>query len=287
MSGWGAAVGAALGIGQSFITAEKERSASNAQRDWEKYMWDKQNAYNTPTAQKQRLIDAGLNPALMYQTMPQNVAQSPGSGSKANVPQFDIAGPVMNMIQAEQVKANTENVKADTERKWWDLTKDQQNTPIQRQGMQLDNQGKQINNEVQNIERNNREASLILKNKGLDLQNQQTQTFIKQMTPKFKMEMKKMLADIKNVNSQTNVNKGTLAVQKSTVDLNRMKTVLDDYERKARSEGWSYGDNILFRQISAAIGGLSNDAQNKTGGNGEGTSVYRAVYNLLDSLMSL
>lgn len=29
-------------------------------------LWEMNNAYNTPAAQKQRLIDAGLNPALMY-----------------------------------------------------------------------------------------------------------------------------------------------------------------------------------------------------------------------------
>lgn len=107
------------------------------------------------------------------------------------------------------------------------------------------------------------------------------------MSERFKMEMKKMFADIRNVNSQTNVNKGTLGVQKSQINLNNIKAVLDDYERKARSEGWSYSDNVLFRQIVSALGGAGNDAQKKTGGKSESTSVYRSILNLLDALMTL
>lgn len=285
MSGWGSAIGAALGIGQSFISAEKNRSASNAQRDWEKYMWEKQNEYNTPKNQKQRLIDAGLNPALMYQTMPQNVSQSAGSGATQAPTNIDITGPMMQMIQAEQMKANTENVRADTERKWWDLQKDQTNQPIQTEGFKLDNQGKTTANSIAEIERQNREESLRLKNEGLDLGNQQIKKFLSQMSERFKNEMQKMLADIRNVNSQTAVNKGTLAVQNSQVDLNKIKTVLDQYEAKARKEGWSYGDNVLFRQIVGALGGLTNDVNKKTGkGMSENTTIYRSIVSMLMQL---
>ena len=37
-------------------------------------MWNMMNQYNLPSEQMQRLKDAGLNPALMYKTAPQNVA---------------------------------------------------------------------------------------------------------------------------------------------------------------------------------------------------------------------
>lgn len=285
MSGWGSVIGGVLGMGQSFINAEKNRSSANAQRDWEKYMWELQNEYNTPKNQKQRLIDAGLNPALMYQTMPQNVSQSAGGGVQSAPANFDIAGPVMQMIQAEQMKANTDNVRADTERKWWDLRKDQENQPIQTEGIKLDNQGKKTSNDIAEIERQNREESLRLKNEGLDLNNQQTKKFLSQMSERFRNEMQKMLADIRNVNSQTNVNKGTLAVQSSQVDLNKIKVVLDEYEAKARKEGWSYGDNVLFRQIVGALGGLTNDVNKKTGkGMSENTSIYRSIVSMLMQL---
>ena len=35
------------------------------QRNWQEDMWNKENAYNTASAQRQRLEEAGLNPYLM------------------------------------------------------------------------------------------------------------------------------------------------------------------------------------------------------------------------------
>ena len=35
------------------------------QRNWQENMWNKENAYNTASAQRQRLEEAGLNPYLM------------------------------------------------------------------------------------------------------------------------------------------------------------------------------------------------------------------------------
>lgn len=42
------------------------RQQNELSRKWNEEMWNKQNAYNTPSAQIERLIDAGLNPALAY-----------------------------------------------------------------------------------------------------------------------------------------------------------------------------------------------------------------------------
>lgn len=55
--------------------SDSERSAlfdiANAEREWERelYSWNLNNAYNSPSAQMQRLKDAGLNPMLAYQNM--------------------------------------------------------------------------------------------------------------------------------------------------------------------------------------------------------------------------
>lgn len=56
---------------QRTIAANKAEAELAYQRDLE--MWQRQNEYNSPQAQMQRLIDAGLNPHLMY-----------GSGSVGN-----------------------------------------------------------------------------------------------------------------------------------------------------------------------------------------------------------
>lgn len=61
----GIATGIIGGIGEIFSNkAQKEEG--NKQRQFALDMWERQNAYNTPAEQMQRLKDAGLNPALMY-----------------------------------------------------------------------------------------------------------------------------------------------------------------------------------------------------------------------------
>lgn len=42
------------------------RQQNELSRNWNEKMWHEQNAYNTPSAQIGRLLDAGLNPALAY-----------------------------------------------------------------------------------------------------------------------------------------------------------------------------------------------------------------------------
>lgn len=58
------------------IAAQKEENAVNRgynlnlaklQNQWSIEQWNRENAYNTPAAQYQRLVEAGLNPDLMYQ----------------------------------------------------------------------------------------------------------------------------------------------------------------------------------------------------------------------------
>lgn len=71
-------IGAALiGTGVNLVSgllgskAQEDANATNIQlarenRAWQEQMWNKQNAYNTPAAQIERMRAAGLNPALMY-----------------------------------------------------------------------------------------------------------------------------------------------------------------------------------------------------------------------------
>ena len=53
-------------IGQGRKAYHRSKNLMKLQRDLDKEMWDYQNKYNLPSAQMQRLKEAGLNPALMY-----------------------------------------------------------------------------------------------------------------------------------------------------------------------------------------------------------------------------
>lgn len=53
------------------------------QRSWQANMWNKENAYNTASAQRQRLEEAGLNPYLMMNGGSAGTAGSVGTGATA------------------------------------------------------------------------------------------------------------------------------------------------------------------------------------------------------------
>lgn len=67
------------------------------QRDFQENMWNKENAYNTASAQRQRLEEAGLNPYLMMNGGSAGVAQSVGTGSAAT----SSGNAVMQPFQAD------------------------------------------------------------------------------------------------------------------------------------------------------------------------------------------
>lgn len=67
------------------------------QRNFQENMWNKENAYNTASAQRQRLEEAGLNPYLMMNGGSAGVAQSAGTGSAAS----SAGSAVMQPFQAD------------------------------------------------------------------------------------------------------------------------------------------------------------------------------------------
>ena len=73
-----------------------ERKAKQ-QRDFQENMWNKENAYNTASAQRQRLEEAGLNPYLMMNGGSAGTAQSVGTGASAS----SAGSAVMQPFQAD------------------------------------------------------------------------------------------------------------------------------------------------------------------------------------------
>lgn len=124
-------IGAALISGGSNLlsgvfqsAAQSSANATNIQlarenREWQESMWQKQNEYNTPAAQIQRMREAGLNPALMYSQGNVGNAGSVGSAPVAQVQPVTgfaqgigaagdtIANAVMQYEQVKQMRANT------------------------------------------------------------------------------------------------------------------------------------------------------------------------------------
>lgn len=88
-------------------------------------MWNKQNEYNLPTNQMQRLRDAGINPHLAYSNgQPMNTSNAPatpsgvGSLPQGIAPQMNIGeifNALMTKAQIKQMEAQTEKTLAEKE----------------------------------------------------------------------------------------------------------------------------------------------------------------------------
>ncbi len=90
--------GAISGLGSLFGGGyRKQQKLQNQSYQQNLDMWNRQNQYNLPPAQMQRMKDAGLNPALMYgQGTTGNATQMP----KHQAPQIDAKVPKIDIPQA-------------------------------------------------------------------------------------------------------------------------------------------------------------------------------------------
>lgn len=80
--GTAAAITAAGGLLGGFLQNQANASMDEETRDWQYWMWKQNNAYNHPYQQRHRLEQAGINPALAFQSGNTGVASS-----TPNVPQ--------------------------------------------------------------------------------------------------------------------------------------------------------------------------------------------------------
>lgn len=63
---WGAVIAGLVSIGSAIWSSENAKKRNKEQREYNEKMLEEQRQYDSPTETRQRLQDAGLNPALMY-----------------------------------------------------------------------------------------------------------------------------------------------------------------------------------------------------------------------------
>ena len=165
----GAGLGAVSSIGSMIgqnrairqqIKAQQQENQKNreynlmlarTQNQWNLEQWQRENDYNSPTAQMARFRAAGLNPNLAYgqmsngassPTLTSGAASSPTDmsaiGNKRNFGQAmqEMLGLEMQKAQIEAIKAGTEKTKADTD-----------NTRETTKGLTIDNMYRAARNE--------------------------------------------------------------------------------------------------------------------------------------------
>ena len=110
-----AGIGGLIGLATTALQHRYNKKLSEQQFNQNIEMWNMQNEYNSPIAQRQRLEEAGLNPALMYG----NGGGSTGNASQ--MPQYqafgqDITQNLMTGLQMAQVYANVRKTNAEAQK---------------------------------------------------------------------------------------------------------------------------------------------------------------------------
>lgn len=96
------------------------REQNEISRQWNEKVWHMQNEYNLPKNQLARLVDSGLNPALMYGDVTSGLAQSVnGSYGSASTNPSQLPNAISNvqnsLIARENFNVQMDNVRASTE----------------------------------------------------------------------------------------------------------------------------------------------------------------------------
>ena len=120
----GIAVGGSLINGlsqgrQNRLNRQFQREENQKARDYNTQMWEKNNAYNDPSQQMERLKNAGINPHLAYsQGGVTNTSSSPASSNASSMPEGRAPQLDVNaMLNARLVGEQINNIKADTAKK--------------------------------------------------------------------------------------------------------------------------------------------------------------------------
>jgi hypothetical protein len=116
----------ATGLASNIITNKQNAKNQQKQNEFNLRMWHLNNQYNTPSAQMQRLQQAGLNPNLMYQNGTTGISQgatSSASGSAMQAFQPDFSSGVDSILSHQLAKQlNDANVhKIESEREGQDI----------------------------------------------------------------------------------------------------------------------------------------------------------------------
>lgn len=132
----GSAIGAAGSMISSLIGVNAAKKQANRQQQYNKELaeiqnqyniaqWNRENAYNLPSAQIERLQEAGLNPNLIYGNPSNTAAASPflTSGPAANFQNLPHLGTAfgnaidnyLKLSQAKNINANTDKQTAETD----------------------------------------------------------------------------------------------------------------------------------------------------------------------------
>lgn len=105
---------------QAELNRQFNAQQAKLQRDWSQRMWNLNNSYNTPSAQMQRLREAGLNPNLAYGDLSSSSASLQTGGATAEaggLPHLSSPNISFDAAATQKLLAETKNINQDTAKK--------------------------------------------------------------------------------------------------------------------------------------------------------------------------
>lgn len=271
-----ALIGGGLQVGQNLLGNLFEKKSTDDARRWQLKMWNMENEYNTPMAQRKRMEAAGFNPNLVY-----------GNGSVANTGKMgndpppvelkapELGGAIQNYIttrqqqqqleqielQNQQIKASTikiglegENIATQTQQGGFNLDKDKAmyntSTEAMRQELRrvtLANEGTEQTNITKGVETQIAFAEYDVKK--LEVIGKQLENTTKSAMAKYADKYQQgQLAEL-NARTQAAI------ASKSLTDV---KKAIDDYEVYLNKHNTSKHDWAPFRPIIVTLTKLKN-----------------------------
>jgi hypothetical protein len=106
----GPLIGAAAQWGKDAWSNKKQRELEAKRRKYDLEQWQRQNAYNHPTEQMKRLLDAGLNPNLIYGSSPGSAVGNAGAIPAGQAPSYSLDNPVTGFMNTKVQQAQSNNL---------------------------------------------------------------------------------------------------------------------------------------------------------------------------------
>lgn len=152
----------------SFMTNQSNKKIARENRSFALDMWNRNNEYNTPIAQMQRLKEAGLNPNLMYGQGTTGNSPAPPSAEGRKPTEYNFMPAIqawqqmrmnestrqlqksqeeLNHAQAAKTQAETDNTKATTQNTQETIQFNRESRPKILQKYDLENAGISLSNE--------------------------------------------------------------------------------------------------------------------------------------------
>lgn len=309
----GGIVSGGLGAIGSIFSNNSQKKENQRNREFTEYMydrqydnniklWNMQNKYDLPSAQKQRLLDAGLNADLMYSG--KGVSPSPnlqaavaGSPSSGSLPGYGGLSEAFN--QGRLLDAQIRNIDADTQKKKSETVgqgftnimlesdasiRDQLNSGIlSAQGLELTLTGKKIDwtdadigrlkadtsalqKSVEVMNQNITESAQRVANMKLDEISKTLDNYIKENSLEYQLRIIAAQAHISEVEAKYAVAKicSELAVNASKVNANNAAANASNASARLTNLHWSIGQMEFNLREAAGYYNLAVDADTES-----------------------